>query len=259
MKKFVLCVGVLVSGLALAAPAGASDWYLRGGVGFEWSLAADFSDRDAAAKNPPALFGEGPGSDGRQIGAYGDFGRFPSVEAAVGRQLLPWLRAEFALAWRPDMSYRGQANFRGVAGEQPVSASADSLSGTANLYLDIAGLPGVDLGRFRPYVGSGVGTAHNRLQEMTYSFPGNAGAHKITITPSGSRTDIAFMATLGTGIVLSKRIILDIAYRYTDLGQVQTDAGRAYLNNIPAGIDIAETRAPLRSQGLFAGIRYLFP
>jgi hypothetical protein len=42
------------------------------------------------------------------------------------------------------------------------------------------------------------------------------------------------------------------------MGQVQTDAGRAYLNNIPAGIDIAETRAPLRSQGFFAGIRYHF-
>ena len=33
---------------------------------------------------------------------------------------------------------------------------------------------------------------------------------------------------------------------------------KAYLNNIPAGIDIAETWAPLRSHGVFAGIRYLF-
>jgi len=39
----------------------------------------DFSDEDAAAVNPPAYFGVGPGSDGRQIGAYGDFGRFPGV------------------------------------------------------------------------------------------------------------------------------------------------------------------------------------
>ena len=93
---------------------------------------------------------------------------------------------------------------------------------------------------------------------MTYGFPANPGKHKITVTPSGEKTDVAFMVGVGTGIVLSKRIVLDLSYRYTDLGRVYTDAGKAYLNNIPAGIDIAETWAPLRSHGVFAGIRYLF-
>jgi len=99
--------------------------------------------------------------------------------------------------------------------------------------------------------------AHNRLSEMTYLFPGNK-IHKVTITPGGTKTDIAFMAAVGTGITLSKGIVLDISYRYTDLGRVETDPGRMVLNNIPAGIDIAGTRAPLRTQGLFAGVRWLF-
>jgi opacity protein-like surface antigen len=243
--------------VAAAVPAGAAEWYLRGAAGFEWSLTADFSDKDATATRPPAYFGTGPGSDGRAIGAYGDFGRFPSVEVAVGRQLLPWLRGEFALTFRPDMSYRAQANFRNVPGEQPVTGSADSLSGTANLYLDIAGLPGVRLGRFRPYLGGGIGAAHHWLEEMTYRFPGLT-AHKVTITPSGQNTDFAFMATVGTGIVLTERVILDIAYRYTDMGRIYTDAGTMYLNNLPAGEAVAETWAPLRTHGIFAGIRYLF-
>ena len=258
MKKFILLFAVLLTNGA-AIPAGAGDWYLRGALGFEWSLTADYSDADSTAKNPPALFGIGSGRDGRQIGAYGDFGRFPLVEAAVGKQILPWLRSEFAVAYRPDIQYRGQANFRDVPGEQPVSASADSLSGMANFFVDIAVLFGVDLGRFQPYMGGGIGVAHNRLSEMTYDFPGNPGAHKITITPAGEKTDVAFMAAIGTGIAISDRILLDIAYRYTDLGQVHTDAGKAFLNNIPSGIDIAETWAPLRTHGVFAGIRYLFP
>jgi opacity protein-like surface antigen len=157
------------------------------------------------------------------------------------------------------MKYRGQANFRGVPGEQPVSASADSLSGMANLFLDVAGLTGANLGRFQPYMGGGIGVAQNRLGEMTYGFPRNPGAHKVTVTPGGNRTDIAFMAAIGTGIALSERTVLDISYRYTDLGRVHTDAGKAYLNNIPTGIDIAETWAPLRTHGVSAGIRYLFP
>ncbi len=258
MKKVcLLFAALLICGLAI--PAGAAGWYLRGTLGFEWSLAADYSDGDARATNPPALFGVGPGNDGRQIGAYGDFGRFPLVEGAIGKQILPWLRSEMAIAYRRDMKYRGQANFRGVPGEQPVSASADSFSGMANLFLDIVGLFGVKLGRFQPYLGAGAGLSHNRLGEMTYVFPGNPGAHKVTITPAGNKTDIAFMASVGTGITLADRTILDISYRYTDLGRVYTDAGKAFLNNIPAGIDIAETWAPLRTHGIFTGLRYLFP
>jgi opacity protein-like surface antigen len=258
MKRIMLWVAVLCIHIT-AVSAGAADWYLRGMLGLEWSAAADFSDEDSAATSPAALFGVGPGSDGRPIGAYGDFGRFVSVDAAVGKQILPWLRSEIALSYHPDMPFRGQANFRGVTGGQPVSARADSLSGTANIFLDIAGLPGVNLGRFHPYLGGGAGLAHNRLGEMTYDFPGNTGLHRITITPAGEKTGAAFMATIGTGIAVSDRILLDIAYRYTDLGQVRTDAGKAFLNHIPSGIDIAETWAPLRTHGIVAGLRYLFP
>lgn len=257
MKKSVLLFAALLT-LSTADPAGAVVWYIRGTLGFEWSLAADYSDAESTSTNPPALFGTGPGSDGRRIGAYGDFGHLPLMEAAVGRQLLPWLRSEVAVAYRPEMQYRGQANFRGVPGEQPVSAGMDSLSGMVNFFLEIAGLTGADLGRFQPYIGGGVGVTHNRLGEMTYLFPGNPGAHKITITPSGTTTDIAFMAGIGTGIAISKRILLDISYRYTDLGRVSTDPGKAYLDTVPAGIDIAETRAPLRMHGVFAGVRYVF-
>lgn len=258
MKRFVLWFAALLA-CGAAAPANAAGWYLRGTLGLEWSRSVDYSDTDAAATKPPALFGTGSGRDGRPIGAYGDFGRFAMVEAAIGNQILPWLRSELAVSYRPEMRYRGQANFRGVPGDQPVSASADSLSGMASLFLDIAALIGVNLGSFQPYMGGGLGVAHNRLGEMTYDFPGNPGAHKITITPAGNNTDVAFMAAIGTGIALSSRTILDISYRYTDLGRIYTDAGRAYLDNIPAGIDIAETWAPLRTHGAFAGIRYLFP
>ncbi len=257
MKQILLFCGALLI-LSAAEPAEAAGWYLRGTLGFEWSRAADFADPDSTSTNPPALFGTGPGNDGRRIGAYGDFGRFPLAEAVVGKRILPWLRSEFAIAYRPDIRYRGQANFRGVPGEQPVSAIADSFSGTINLFFDIAGLLGTELGRFQPYVGGGVGAARNRLGEMTYLFPDNPGAHKITITPAGRETDFVFMAGVGTGIVVSERIILDISYRYTDLGQVRTDTGKMYLDTRPEGVDIAETRAPLRTHGLFMGVRYLF-
>lgn len=237
----------------------AAGWYLRGMIGLERSFSADFSDAGSTAMKPPALFGTGSGNDGRQIGSYGDFSKFPIIEAAVGKQIISWFRSELAVTYRGDMQYRGQANFRGVPGEQTVSANANSLSGMANIFLDVASLIGVNFAIFQPYVGGGLGVTFNRLSEMTYEFPGNSGAHKITITPGGNKADFAFMATIGTGITLSDKTLFDISYRYTDLGSVQTDVGRAYLNNVPAGIDIASTWAPLRTHGIFAGIRYLIP
>ena len=119
MKKFILLFAALLA-CSEAIPAGAAGWYMRGSLGVERSLSTDYSDTDSTATNPPALFGTGPGRDGRPIGAYGDFGRFPLLEAAVGKQILPWLRSELAATYRPDMQYRGQVNFRSVPGEPPL-------------------------------------------------------------------------------------------------------------------------------------------
>jgi opacity protein-like surface antigen len=66
------------------------------------------------------------------------------------------------------------------------------------------------------------------------------------------------MLTAGMGIALSDTVILDIAFRYTDLGRVRTEIGRMYMNNVPDGIVIGETWTRLRAQGLSVGVRYHF-
>lgn len=238
--------------------AAASDWYLRGTFGYEWSRAADLSDTDCGATSPPALFGCGRGGNGQPLGSSGDFGRFPLLEAAVGRQMLPWLRADISVAYRFRMDYEGNANFLAVGARQPVSAKADSLSGMVNLFLDLAGIAGRSAGRFQPYVGGGIGLAYNRIEEVTFRFPENAGKHKVSIVPSGDRKDFAFMLAVGAGIVLTERITLDLAYRYFDLGRVGTDPGNMIMDVLPAGIAISDIDAPLRTHGMAAGLRYRF-
>lgn len=237
---------------SLASFAHAADWYVRTSVGVDWQKDANFSDDGS-----PAFFGAGTGSDGRSLGAYGDFDTYVLVEGAAGMRLLPWLRSEFALAYRPNMRYSGQVNFIGVTGPQPVSGSADSLSGLVNLYLDIAGLPGVDLGRFQPFVGGGLGFAYNRLDPVAYRFPQLTG-HTYSIIPGGDRTDLAFMVTAGTGFALTKHLILDLSYRYTDLGRVETSAGTMQRNGAVATEATGGTSAPLRSHGMLLGLRYNF-
>jgi opacity protein-like surface antigen len=239
----------------------ASDWYLRGAIGYEKSLAADFSDTDCASTNPAALFGCATGNDGKAIGAYGDFGRFPLAEIAAGRRLLPWLRADVSLAYRFSMAYDGNANFipATVGVHQPVSAKADSLAGMVNLFVEFSGLlPEKKLWRFQPYAGAGVGLSYNRIGEMTFLFPENTGKHKVSFTPSGDRKDFAFMLAVGTGFVLTEHLSLDVAYRYFDLGRVETSSGNMYMDTKPAGIAVGGIESRLRSHGLAAGLRYQF-
>jgi len=234
-------------------------WYFRGAIGYEQSRSADFSDKNCQSTNPPALFGCVNGVNGEPIGASGDFGRFPLGEIAFGRQFLPWLRADLAVAYRFNMNYEGNANFLAVGANQPVSAKADSLSGMANVFIDINGLlAGKKLWRFQPYVGGGIGLSHNRIGQMSFLFPDNPGAHKISITPSGDRTDMAYMLAVGTGIAVTEHVSVDIAYRYFDLGRVETSPGNMYMDVIPAGIAVDGIESRIRTHGFALGLRYHF-
>lgn len=244
--------------LAVAGQVDASDWYARAALGYEQSNDADFSDRDCRSQQPAALFGCVRGDDGRPIGAYGDFGSYPRVEIAIGKRLLPWLRTDLSVGYRFDMDYQGNANFLGVGANEPVSADLESWTGMANTFVDLAALTNTDLGRFDPYLGAGIGVAHNRLGKMTYRFPENPYRHKLSVTPDGERTNFAYRLTLGTGIRLTETLSLDLSASYTDLGQVGTDTGLMAMNHIPAGILVDETEAHLRTIGASIGLRYDF-
>ncbi len=237
----------------------AAGWYIRGGIGYEKSLIANFSDTDCTSTRPPALFGCANGDDGKAIGAYGDFGYFPMAEAAAGRQFLPWLRADLSMSYRFSMNYDGRTNFLSVRPNQPVSAKADSISGMVNVFIDFNGfLPDKILWRFQPYAGGGVGLSYNRVGQMTFLFPDNQGKHKISITPSGDRKNLAYMLAIGTGVILTEHLSMDFAYRYFDLGRVETSPGNMFMDVKPAGIAINGIESPIRLHGLSVGLRYMF-
>lgn len=255
--RLSLALTTLLS-LSVSGLASASDWYARIALGQESSQGADFSDRDCSSQQPAALFGCVHGDDGRPIGAYGDFGSYPVMEIAVGKRLLPWLRSELAVGYRPDVEYRGNANFLTVGRIEPVSADLESWNGMVNAYVDLATATGTDLGRFQPYVGVGAGIAYNRIGKMTYLFPENPYRHKISIVPAGERTNFAYRLAVGTGFRLTQTLTLDLSAYYIDLGEVGTDTGLMAMNHVPAGILIDETETELRAFGLSLGLRYQF-
>ena len=71
------------------------------------------------------------------------------------------------------------------------------------------------------------------------------------------------MLTAGVATSLGDNTMLKLAWRYTDLGAVETGEGRGRVvwrdrSRDPLPLDLAPTRAQLRSHGLRLSLRYGF-
>ena len=228
--------------------------YLRLGAGVQWPESSALKDQRCSSTSPPALFGCGSGDDGRSLGAYGGFDQAPVVDAAIGYRWTSWLRTEALLHWSPQLNVSAQSNFLGAGSNQPVSASGNGLAGFGVLYVD-----GPSLATVRPFIGAGLGAARTSLSDVTYRFPAIS-SDAVTVTSGGRSTSFAYLLTAGVSIPVSERLDLDLAYRWTDLGTVKTNAGSAKLVR-PAGrskLAIAGTEIDLQTQAAVASLRFRF-
>lgn len=228
--------------------------YVRAAVSVDWPRDTRFHDNDCSNTAPPALFGCAVDASGQALAARGELDRALGMEAAIGYRVNRLLRLEGMLQYRPDLEFVGQANFLGVSGEQPVTTDASALGAFVTLYADLP-----DLGRLQPYAGVGVGASYNRLDATRYGFPG-LGASAATVVPSGSEVEAAWLISIGAGLPLGEHLMLDVMYRYSDLGELQSAAGDATIvrQSGTRAIPIDGTAAELRSQGVVMSLRYRF-
>ncbi len=248
----------LAAGLYVACDAAfAEDYYLRGGIGLDWRESTAFTDTDCSSTTPKALYGCGTGGDGARLRSVGDFGGVPSMELGLGYETGAF-RYEVLVEYRPGFSFEGRANFLSPERRQEVSADLSSLSGMLAGFVDLTGLGLARAGPFAPFIGAGIGAVQTRIGQTTMTFPVTT-----TIAPGGSRTGLAWMATAGVALALDQRISLDLAWRYTDLGEIRTPRGPGRVvwrdgrrEDLP--LDVAPTRARLRSHGIRLSLRYTF-
>ena len=84
-------------------------------------------------------------------------------------------------------------------------------------------------GGFVPYVGAGVGVARNEMDGVAFSTSPNI--------QSGDDTwSLAWSLMAGAGFQLSERVILDLGYRFIDMGKAESGtADRSGSTNNPPG------------------------
>lgn len=247
------CAGLTAIPLppAFLHAAEAPGWYGRVDLGWEAGGDATFRDWNCSGTDPAAV-----PLYGCLARADGGYGSSAALSGGIGYRIDPHFRIDLTLGWRPQFRFSGDANFP-VAGGQAVRGDVSTLTGMVTGYLDLAPLLPVDLGPFEPFVGAGIGVSRNRLEGNTLSF---SAIPQVVTTPDGTWTGFAWTATAGTAIRLGPQIALEIAYRYTDFGRVESDRGAATRyrpsGTVPLAID--GTRSDLSSHGIAIGLRYAF-
>ena len=246
---------VISAGSAVADSDGA---YFRGGIGVDWPASTVFTDRDCSSTSPAALYGCGVGGDGAPYRTTGGFDSAALFELGLGYPVAPALRLELLVEYRPLLVFQGRANFLAPEQQQSVSAELSTLSGMLAAHVDLPALGAPKLGPFAPFAGAGVGIVRTRIDRTEMAFP-----RTTTIVPGASRTGLAWMATAGLATRLSERVTLDLAWRYTDLGEVHTGRGAGQVvwrdgSREPLPLNLDTTRAKLRTHGLRLSLRYAF-
>ena len=250
---------VVVFGAFLAAPT-SGQMYVRGGALLDWGDDARFKDVDCSSEVPAALYGCGTGNDGAPLSSRGDFGTIAGLEFGLGYAIKPSLRLEAGIQYRPDFSFEGGANFTQLSpgDRRDVAAELSALSGMTAAYLDIGELLLFHYASIGPFIGIGGGLSRIEIGETRMDFPETS-----TIVPGGDRVSFTWMLTAGLSISLNPRLMLDVGWRYTDHGRIETARGEGRVvrredGHVLAAFDLIETKGRLRSHGLNVSLRYGF-
>ena len=256
--RWLAAATIAIGALMLSGTVAAGAIYLRAGIGLDRPPETAFTDRNCSSTAPPALYGCGRGGDGAPYRSRGDFGAVPVLDVGLGYIAGPAARLEVLVEYRPRFSFEGHANFLEPARRQSVAADLSAVSGMVAGYVDLPGLGLPKIGPFGPFIGAGVGIVRTRIGETRMTFP-----RTTTIVPGASRVGLAWMLTAGVAVALGERATLDLAWRYSDLGEVRTGRGEGRVvwregSREPLPLDLAATRANVASHGLLLSVRYAF-
>jgi opacity protein-like surface antigen len=221
------------------APSGRA-WYLKGTIGMsnpvpgqlwvdEASFATDYTVRHKDIKSAP-LYGFGIGVEHSRWLRFDVTGEYRGKQLFVGQ----------------DVYYNGGPCPGTGCGTNEYTADLESWVGLANVYIDLVTWRGLT-----PYVGGGIGLAYVDVQ----------GFKDVNVPQSGiyygnqdtSSTNFAWALYAGVSYDVTDQFTLDLAYRYTDLGDVKTGTATAYdLSGSYSGLQIND----ITSHDLLLSARY---
>lgn len=218
--------------------------YVRVGLTYSKASGADFKEDNAAAPNC-FLFSAGGGCGS----TLSSLGSSVGIDVGVGYRINPLFRV--------DLSYgrRGGYNLQGwdtalTYFDPPVTSDAVMFNG----FFDI---PYVIADRVQPYVGLAIGRSSNKVDSINWLDPGPPSSNG-TLNAGNTTKSTAYQFTLGAAITLTGKWILDLGYRYSDMGEFKKNAGPDQSGNFNGTGTTSSATGKLRANEFFANVRYDF-
>ena len=177
------------------------------------------------------------GDVGNDVGTSAIFG------GGIGYRFNQYFRSDMTLSYRNGYKVDSSTVMEG----QSYYSRGDvkSLVGLANVYIEPIKIDGV-----RPYVGGGLGFAHNTINDVTIEVAGLNGTLQ-----GATSTSFAWQAGAGIGIDIVPNLTADIGYHYMDMGESKTGS---HVNIAGWTSDNWTSRGNLRAHELQLGLRYQF-
>jgi opacity protein-like surface antigen len=248
-------VGLLWYGPASADGLGElKPHYLRLDLGYAW--------QDVDAFSQDGLFRNGGGFTEE------DFGDSFIAGAGIGWRLNPSIRFDLTGEYRfkADVDARDFLQITtpaiDVAASTAYSGEYSAIVALANLYIDLPKIHET----ITPYVGAGIGLAHNRFSRFetlttgTFTDLGTGATSDISnpgFAGSKHTTEFAWALMAGASIELDERRSLDIGYRFMDLGG-DNSASTSLIDCVCGAAGGPLSVSDLRSHDLRIGLRWQF-
>jgi opacity protein-like surface antigen len=197
-----------------AAGSAAAQVYFQLNTGWSWAQNAQMKDTDTTHQTC-VLQSASTVPNAPCDGTLNHLGSSWIIGVGVGYRL--------PHGFRVDVTYNNRNGYD-LSGSDPAGTTFDPKT-TANTvmfngYYDI---PVKIADKVTPYVGGGIGRSRNKVNNINWrDSPTSSGQ-----LPGGSTTSTAWQLTLGADIRVTKNWVIDVGYRYTDLGDLKTNAGAA--------------------------------
>lgn len=176
----------------------------------------------------------------------------------AGYQFNSWFRADITGEWRNVQGYRAYASYRddfalgcagGRCGDRYFGKYFNNATFMANGYVDLGTWYGIT-----PYLGAGLGTANVRFGR-TQDFGTDPAAAGYGVSRSSSNWGLAWALMAGFSYSITPNLLLDVGYRYIDMGSVK-GAPIACLGAAVCANEVKKLH--VASNDVRVGLRWLF-
>lgn len=180
------------------------------------------------------------------------------ADLGAGYRFSPMFRADITLSYTPSSISAGALTVANTPQSFSVArnflpVSVRSTAALLNGYVDIDGILPGRFDTVQPYVSAGVGASLNN----TEAFFQNAINEGNFAVPAATHTSFAWSIGFGAGIPVGEDVMLDIGYKYLDLGTAKSGAASG-VNNAGNPTTAGPLTSKLTDHTITAGFRVGF-